>query len=83
MHLKQSTASQSVLIGPFVDTDGAAVTGLTIDAADIRLGRAFHHLHNHRQAADVGEDFVRQTGRPQTCRHKDDGRGKSSHEHSP
>lgn len=39
MHLRQSTASQSVLIGPFVDTDGAAVTGLTIDAADIRLSK--------------------------------------------
>lgn len=38
-YLRQSTASQSVLIGPFVDsTDGnTAETGLTIDAADIRL----------------------------------------------
>jgi hypothetical protein len=39
LHLRQSTASQAVLIGPFVDTDGAAVTGLTIDAADIRLSK--------------------------------------------
>src|SRR5687767_8512651 len=39
LYLKQSTASQAVLIGPFVDTDGAAVTGLTIDAADIRLSK--------------------------------------------
>lgn len=41
MHLRQSTASQSVLIGPFVDsTDGnTAETGLTIDAADIRLSK--------------------------------------------
>jgi hypothetical protein len=39
MHLRQSTASQAVLIGPFVDSDGAAVTGLTIDAADIRLSK--------------------------------------------
>lgn len=39
LYLRQSTASQSVLIGPFVDTDGAAVTGLTIDAADIRLSK--------------------------------------------
>lgn len=39
LYLRQSTASQSVLIGPFVDTAGAAVTGLTIDAADIRLSK--------------------------------------------
>jgi hypothetical protein len=39
MYLKQSTASQSVLIGPFVDaTDGAtAETALTIANTDIRL----------------------------------------------
>ena len=39
--LKQSTASQAVLIGPFVDsTDGVtAETGLTINAADIRLSK--------------------------------------------
>jgi hypothetical protein len=38
-YLRQSTASQSVLIGPFVaSTDGVtAETGLTINAADIRL----------------------------------------------
>lgn len=35
--LRQATASQARLIGPFVDTDGAAVTGLTIDAADVRI----------------------------------------------
>lgn len=41
LYLRQSTASQSVLIGPFVDeTDGnTAETGLTIDAADIRLSK--------------------------------------------
>lgn len=41
LYLKQSTASQSVLIGPFVDaTDGStAETALTIDAADIRLSK--------------------------------------------
>jgi hypothetical protein len=40
-YLKQSTAPQSVLIGPFVDdTDGkTAETALTIDAADIRLSK--------------------------------------------
>ncbi len=39
--LKQSTASQSVLLGPFVDdTDGAtAETGLTIANTDIRLSK--------------------------------------------
>lgn len=39
IYLKQSTASQSVLIGPFVDdTDGATPeTGLTIANTDIRL----------------------------------------------
>lgn len=39
--LKQSTASQAVLIGPFVDdSDGVtAETALTIDAADIRLSK--------------------------------------------
>jgi hypothetical protein len=41
LHLRQSTASQSVVIGPFVDsTDGnTAETALTIDAADIRLSK--------------------------------------------
>lgn len=41
MYLKQSTASQSVLLGPFVDdTDGAtAETGLTIANTDIRLSK--------------------------------------------
>lgn len=41
MYLKQSTASQAVLIGPFLDaTDGVtAETGLTISAADIRLSK--------------------------------------------
>lgn len=41
MYLKQSTASQSVLIGPFVDsTDGnTAETGLTIANTDIRLSK--------------------------------------------
>jgi hypothetical protein len=39
LYLRQSTASQSVLIGPFVDsTDGvSAETGLTIANTDIRL----------------------------------------------
>ena len=39
LYLKQSTASQSVLLGPFVDsTDGVtAETGLTIANTDIRL----------------------------------------------
>lgn len=39
LYLKQSTASQSVLLGPFVDdTDGATPeTGLTIANTDIRL----------------------------------------------
>ena len=41
MFLKQSTASQSVVIGPFVDsTDGVtAETGLTISNTDIRLSK--------------------------------------------
>ena len=41
LYLKQSTASQSVLIGPFVDsTDGAtAETGLSIANTDIRLSK--------------------------------------------
>lgn len=41
LYLRQSTASQSVVIGPFVDsTDGnTAETALTIDAADIRLSK--------------------------------------------
>lgn len=41
LYLRQSTASQSVVIGPFVDSaDGnTAETGLTIDAADIRLSK--------------------------------------------
>jgi hypothetical protein len=39
--LRQSTASQAVMIGPFVDsTDGnTAETGLTVDAADVRLSK--------------------------------------------
>lgn len=41
LFLKQSTASQTVLIGPFVDaTDGAtAETGLTIANTDVRLSK--------------------------------------------
>jgi hypothetical protein len=41
LYLKQSTASQSVLIGPFIDdTDGkTAETGLTIANTDIRLSK--------------------------------------------
>lgn len=41
LYLKQSTASQDVLIGPFVDdSDGAtAETGLTIANTDIRLSK--------------------------------------------
>ncbi len=40
-HLRQSTASQSVVIGPFVDSlDGnTAETGLTISNTDIRLSK--------------------------------------------
>jgi hypothetical protein len=39
LYLRQATASQSVLIGPFIDeTDGTtAMTGLTISNTDIRL----------------------------------------------
>jgi len=46
IYLKQSTASQSVLIGPFVDdVDGAtAETGLTIANTDIRLSKAGGNL---------------------------------------
>jgi hypothetical protein len=41
MHLKQSTASQSVLIGPFVDDEdgNTAATGLTIANTDVRLSK--------------------------------------------
>ena len=41
LFLKQSTASQSVLIGPFVDsTDGdTAETGLSIANTDIKLSK--------------------------------------------
>lgn len=41
LYLKQSTASQAVLLGPFIDdTDGAtAETGLTIANTDIRLSK--------------------------------------------
>ena len=41
LYLKQSTASQIVLLGPFVDdTDGAtAETGLTIANTDIRVSK--------------------------------------------
>lgn len=35
--LKQSTASQVVWLGPFVDTAGAAVTGLSIANTDIKI----------------------------------------------
>ncbi len=42
LYLKQSTAAQSVILGPYVDdTDGAtAETGLTIANTDIRLSAA-------------------------------------------
>jgi hypothetical protein len=38
--LKQNTASQTVLVGPFVDVNGAPVTSLTISASDVRLSKA-------------------------------------------
>lgn len=46
LFLKQSTAAQSVLIGPFIDdTDGATPeTGLTIANTDIRLSKAGGNL---------------------------------------
>lgn len=37
--LREDTASQARLIGPFVDSTGAPLTGLTIDAADVRLSK--------------------------------------------
>ena len=42
MFLKQSTASQEVVIGPFLDEDDGktAETGLTISNTDIRLSKA-------------------------------------------
>jgi hypothetical protein len=39
MTLREDTAAQVVLVGPFVDTSGAIVAGLTIDAADVRLSK--------------------------------------------
>jgi hypothetical protein len=39
--LREDTASQAVIIGPFLDpADGTAEGGLTIDAADVRLSKA-------------------------------------------
>lgn len=38
--LKQSTASQEVPLGQFVDTDGAVVTGLTIANTDIKCWKS-------------------------------------------
>lgn len=37
--LRQSTASQAVVLGPFVDTAGAVVSGLTLANTDIRLSK--------------------------------------------
>lgn len=37
MDLRQSTASQEVPLGQFLDTDGAVVTGLTIANTDIKV----------------------------------------------
>lgn len=39
MVLRQSTASQAVQIGPFVDTTGAVVSGLTLANTDIRISK--------------------------------------------
>lgn len=40
IYLRQSTASQEVLIGPFIDTAGAAVTSLSISNTDIKIFKA-------------------------------------------
>jgi hypothetical protein len=37
--LRQSTASQALMVGPAIDAAGAPLTGLTIDAADVRLSK--------------------------------------------
>jgi hypothetical protein len=37
--LRQSTASQAVQIGPFVDSTGAVLSGLTISNTDVRLSK--------------------------------------------
>lgn len=40
LYLRQSTASQAVVIGPFVDpTTGDVEASLTINASDIRLSK--------------------------------------------
>ncbi len=37
--LREDTASQAVMVGPYVDSDGAPLTGLTINASDIRVSK--------------------------------------------
>jgi hypothetical protein len=55
MPLKQSTAA-TVKVGPFLDTDGAVVTGLTIAQADIRLSKNGGNIAQSNNAAGATHD---------------------------
>ena len=59
VELRQST-SVTVRIGPFVDTDGAVVTGLTIQKADVRLsknGGNYAAANADQGASDAGAPY--------------------------
>jgi len=53
--LKQSTAV-TLKFGPFVDTDGAATTGLTISQADIRLSKNGGNIAQSNNATGATHD---------------------------
>lgn len=54
-YLRQSTAA-TLKIGPFIDTDGAATTGLTLSQADIRLSKNGGNMAQKNESTSCTHD---------------------------
>lgn len=56
-YLRQSTAA-TLKLGPFVDTDGAATTGLTISQADVRLSKNGGNMAQKNETTSCTHDEI-------------------------
>ena len=56
-YLRQSTAA-TLKLGPFVDTDGAATTGLTISQADVRLSKNGGNMAQKNESTSCTHDEI-------------------------
>lgn len=56
-YLRQSTAT-TLKLGPFVDTDGAATTGLTISQADVRLSKNAGNMAQKNESTSCTHDEI-------------------------